>query len=220
MECHCNFGYSGSDCGNPFVYALVIGLPTAVILAVILALSARSLVRLYHRATSYRVQSEARGRLLHRSEQKIAALERVWRIDLSSIRLIQEIGTGASGTVYRAQWGGIDVAVKMLSDTMRDYTNQVAPNAEFENEIMQLRALRHKNIVQFYGAGHVGTTNEPFIVTELCERGSLYGILSNHTESLSAQRRISFARDAATGIAFLHNQSPALIHRGTLSQKN
>jgi uncharacterized protein YukE len=214
VDCRCDFGYQGDDCSNGTVFYLVVGVPAAVVFALLVALSIWGLLRLCARAKEYKVESESRERLLQHSQQRLDALERAWQIDMASIRIIKQIGVGASGAVFRGQWSGIDVAVKMLSESMREFSSNLGPNVEFENEIAQLRALRHKNIVQFYGAGVVGSANEPFIVTELCERGSLFDILSNAAVAITPLRRLGFALDAANGMLFLHSQNPVLIHRG------
>ncbi|KAK9792727.1 hypothetical protein WJX73_008655 [Symbiochloris irregularis] len=119
------------------------------------------------------------------------------------------IGEGSSGTVYKAMMHGCDeVAVKLVKA-------QVPTEKERENfyrEVLMLHAIRHKNIVQFYGA-----CLEPdcyFIVTELMAGGDMYSALRRCPELMAwghMGRRIAI--DVALGLNYLHSRRPAWMHR-------
>jgi serine/threonine protein kinase len=102
----------------------------------------------------------------------------------------------------------LDVAIKR----MRMAPSVDMMTAEFDQEVKVLRALRHRNIVFFHGAG-TAQDRLPFLVMELCTRGSLFDVL--HSDAILAETRLlRFAWDAASGMAFLHSLSPPRLHRG------
>lgn len=73
-----------------------------------------------------------------------------WAIDYRQVHRIRcpPLGTGAYGTVYRAEWHGVQVAVKQL-DT--DYLDPSAMK-EFHQEMSVWSTLQFPSIVQLYGA--------------------------------------------------------------------
>nr|CAG4710017.1 unnamed protein product [Naegleria fowleri] len=87
------------------------------------------------------------------------------------LELIDQIGVGSSGIVYKAKYMGVLVAVKqcLICDLLED------PLKEYMKETQILSSIRHPNIVQFIGA----TIKPPFfyIVTEYCSRGSVDKII-------------------------------------------
>jgi len=122
-------------------------------------------------------------------------------IPFSELSIGEKIGMGSSGAVMRASWRGTPCAVKRLNAALADQT--------FCDEISLLRELRHPQIIQFLGASH--QTPDWHIVTEFAERGSLEGVLQDGRIDLPLLRRVDMARDAATGLNFLHLSG--IIHR-------
>jgi len=51
------------------------------------------------------------------------------------------------------------------------------------------------------------------MVMELCDRGSLYDVLTKNTKDISWRRTLDFASDMAEGMAALHGHDPPIIHR-------
>ena len=86
-------------------------------------------------------------------------------------------------------------------------------NEEFLAETRLMRALRHPHIVYFYGCGVDQSTS--FLVLEYMARGSLDQILKDTTIDLPWELRIRFARDASSGMKFLHELNPPRIPRKT-----
>ncbi len=105
------------------------------------------------------------------------------------------------------------MAVKRLKEELIEMDESMAD--DFEKEVKFMRALRHRNIVFFFGAGRMGNT--PFLVLEFMARGTLMGILHDASVDLSWERQVSFAVDGAKGLAFLHSQVPPRIHRDVKS---
>ena len=82
----------------------------------------------------------------------------------------KELGRGGFGVVYKGSWRMTDVAVKeLLLTQLTDATLH-----EFEAEANTMKALRHPNIVAFYG---YCTRPKYCIVMEYMPQGSLYNIL-------------------------------------------
>ncbi|KAI3776633.1 hypothetical protein L1987_46419 [Smallanthus sonchifolius] len=124
------------------------------------------------------------------------------------LHIKERIGAGSFGTVYRAEWHGSVVAVKVL--TAQDlHDNHLK---EFLREVSIMRRVRHPSLVLFMGAI---TTHQRFsIVTEYLPRGSLFRLLHHPAsgEILNMKRRMHMALDVAKGINYLHCLSPPIVH--------
>jgi len=79
--------------------------------------------------------------------------------------LIERIGAGGMGTVYRARADGADVAVKVLRPGLG--AERAAMLVRFAREAEAMRRLEHPRVVRFLDHGEVGDI--AFIVTELVE---------------------------------------------------
>ncbi|XP_028783038.1 serine/threonine-protein kinase CTR1 [Neltuma alba] len=132
-------------------------------------------------------------------------LEILW----SELILKDKIGTGSFGTVLRADWRGSDVAVKILKVQGFDAERY----EEFRKEVSLMKRLRHPNIVLFMGA--VFEQPNLSIVTEYLSRGSLFELLRMPDARLvlSEKRRLSMAYDVASGMNYLHQMRPPIVHR-------
>uniref|UniRef100_A0A915JGL1 Protein kinase domain-containing protein n=1 Tax=Romanomermis culicivorax TaxID=13658 RepID=A0A915JGL1_ROMCU len=140
-------------------------------------------------------------------ESKISVPE----IDYKELKFYERLSSGSFGTVYRAEWSktGKIVAVKRV--------------LVLEKEAHVLNLIRHKNIIQFFGA----VTEPPnfCIVLEFASKGSLFSLL--HKEDNDSDSKLSFellmkwAIDIATGVNYLHNEAPCkIIHRGEYDISN
>ncbi|KPJ67969.1 MAG: hypothetical protein AMJ43_00700 [Coxiella sp. DG_40] len=132
------------------------------------------------------------------------------KFDVSEAGKKVPLGKGGYGNVYLATYCHSKVAVKTLNAMTRDDPDQL--NA-FTREMSIMRKLRHDNIVSLLGVTERG--NKLFMVMQYMCKGSLYDIL--HKGSLlSWEQRYKFAKDIATGLAFLHSHNShksAIIHR-------
>ena len=114
----------------------------------------------------------------------------------------QELGRGAFGAVYKADWVGAMVAVKELLNS------NLNPRAvtEFFNEVAVMADVRHPNVVSLYGI-----STEPYsLVMEFLANGSLRAVLDSATE-LSWPLRYMIVLETAKGLAFLHRS--LVLHR-------
>ncbi|KAF0691750.1 Aste57867_17080 [Aphanomyces stellatus] len=130
-------------------------------------------------------------------------------IDFAHLELTAKIGLGASAHVYKGKLHStIPVAVKVYSPT--EITE--ATILDFSQEAALCAALKHPNIVQFFGM----CICPPSIclVYELC-RGSLEVALQkpprDYFEPLWP--KLCYMLDAARAVAHLHSFSPPFIHR-------
>jgi serine/threonine protein kinase len=109
------------------------------------------------------------------------------------------VGSGTSGTVFRAVWRGQDVSVKQLFQQIEE--------REFAKEMVLLDKLRSPFLVTFIGAVHVPGNHS--IVTEYLPLGSL--LTATEKKPFSQALRYKCALDCARGLLFLH--SSGVSHR-------
>lgn len=113
------------------------------------------------------------------------------------IQLIDVIGKGRFGEVWRGKWRGEMVAVKIFSS--REESSWFR-----EAEIYQTKMLRHENILGFIAADNKdnGTWTQLWLVTDYHEHGSLYDYLTIRTVDIKTM--MGMALSIATGLAHMH----------------
>lgn len=134
------------------------------------------------------------------------------------IELAEVVGRGYFGVVWRGDYKGEPVAVKIFSALAE-------PNWAREAEIYQTTLLRHKNILGFIATDKredIGMTG-CWLVTDYYPMGSLYDFLKRNSISMLDAVRMSFS--IANGLSHLHVEifgtkaKPAIAHRD-LKSKN
>ncbi|EEC16634.1 transforming growth factor-beta receptor type I, putative [Ixodes scapularis] len=131
--------------------------------------------------------------------------------------MVQSIGKGRYGEVWKARWRGEYVAVKVFFTT--DEASWLR-----ETDIYQTVLLRHDNILGFVASDIRGTGSwtQMLLITNYHERGSLHDYLSTH--ALDADEALILAHSAASGISHLHAEifgkqgKPAIAHRDIKSK--
>lgn len=119
--------------------------------------------------------------------------------------LLEEIGRGGMGVVYKARQRGLNrlVAVKMILSAHASQTER----ARFRLEAEAASQLQHPNIVQIH---EVGTQdNTPYMAMELVEGPTLHKQLADHP--LSPQAAATLVKDLAGAIDFAHQSE--IVHR-------
>lgn len=88
--------------------------------------------------------------------------------------LLDKLGEGGMGVVYRARYVGNNrmVAVKLVPDEIAKNPTLVA---RFERELEVLKQLRHPHIVHCFGG--ICESKQRFYAMELVEGGTLHGLL-------------------------------------------
>ena len=197
-KCSCTFGFTGDHCKYPTYYLIAIGIVIIVTIAVLFVV--------------YLVNAVKRKQMRERRlKSQVEELLSAWQIGHEEITMLERVGSGASGKVYRSVYREMTVAVKMFY-----MTDDLGSNSEVAREIRFMQTFRHPNVVLFIGAGRTAV-DCPFLVTEFMARGSLRDVLDNRTMTLSFSRKLQFAIGAAKGINFLHTLKPPRIHRDVKS---
>jgi len=126
---------------------------------------------------------------------------------LSGYRVMERIGRGGMGTVYKALQVSLErtVALKVLA---RDLAEDPRRKALFASEARAAGKLNHPNIVQVYDVGE--DQGFHFYSMEFMERGSLEELLSREGKML-VPRALEAAIDAAKGLAFA--ERARIVHR-------
>ena len=130
----------------------------------------------------------------------------------SEIQLSKKLGAGAFGEVWRADQNGTPDAVKKLHRNKLDEHNLTA----FRNECELQLSLRHPNLVQLIGGSWSLEDVNVCIVFELCERGTLEGLLFKEPTKYTlswAKHKLPMALGIARAMAHLQKQTPPVIHR-------
>jgi eukaryotic-like serine/threonine-protein kinase len=128
---------------------------------------------------------------------------------LGSYEIVQPIGAGGMGEVYKAldQKLGRDVAIKVLPSHL---ATDPAALARFEREARAVAALSHPNILGIHEFGSDGDT--VFAVMELLEGETLRARLSGEGQRVVPVRKaIDYATEIARGLAAAHDKG--IVHR-------
>lgn len=124
-----------------------------------------------------------------------------------SYRLINFIGAGAMGDVYKAKHEMMprEYALKILNE------NQVTENAwrRFQLEAQAIAKLNHKSIVSIHNFG-IHNGSKPFYVMELLEGESLFDRL-NRCEFLKEAEALPIFIELCDAFGYAHKQG--IIHR-------
>uniref|UniRef100_A0A6Q2YTX1 Activin receptor type-1 n=1 Tax=Esox lucius TaxID=8010 RepID=A0A6Q2YTX1_ESOLU len=142
----------------------------------------------------------------------------VQRTVARQITLNECVGKGRYGEVWRGQWQGESVAVKIFSS--RDEKSWFR-----ETEIYNTVLLRHENILGFIASDMTSrnSSTQLWLITHFHEMGSLYDYLQLST--LDTAGCLRMALSIASGLAHLHVEifgtqgKPAIAHRD-LKSKN
>eukprot|EP00049_Salpingoeca_infusionum_P015489 m.302008 g.302008 ORF g.302008 m.302008 type:complete len:1197 (+) comp15885_c0_seq1:112-3702(+) len=204
--CRCGSAFSGERCQHRLVlYGFLAVFGVAAIALAILYLRQKK-----NKALQL---AELNQQLLADKEVEFEEIVRVFRIQEGEIHLEHRIdgdSPGAFGDVWKGRFQGHSVAVKRLKVAVMEMDEESVQ--QFDAEVRFMRSIRHKNIVFFYGAG-VTSQQVPFLVTEFCDRGSLFSILKDESIVLTLERKWQFLNDICQGMVLLHSLSPPCIHR-------
>ncbi|XP_067119098.1 kinase suppressor of Ras 2-like isoform X2 [Centruroides vittatus] len=130
---------------------------------------------------------------------------REWDIPYDELEIIDRLGTGRFGTVYKGNWHG-SVAIKVLN---MDHVDDKKTLETFKQEVATFRKTRHENLVLFMGA----CMNPPHlaIVTSLCKGNTLYTQIHLLKDKLSLNKTVSIAQQISQGMGYLHARE--IVHK-------
>lgn len=131
------------------------------------------------------------------------------------VTIYEQLGSGAFGTVYKGDWAGQKVAVKVLQTACATSSKELD---SFRQEVAVLSRLRHPNIIAFLAACTVPP--DICIIEELAEGGSLHAAIHGTRHSRKRQpfcisRLVAVAIDISEAMVYLH---PRIVHRDLKSQ--
>eukprot|EP00939_MAST-03C_sp_MAST-3C-sp1_P004028 g4028.t1 len=157
-------------------------------------------IRVKHR------EAEARAKELRATQADKLLIESAWKIDWSSIELVDRLAAGGFGEVWRGIMGDTtDVAIKKMFRTENT-------NLDCEQEIHFLKRCRHAKLVWFMGCGKIDNDAEKniFLVLEFMNRGDLCGLLwaskrkKTGADAPSWRTRLSLLKDSSEGMIYVH----------------
>lgn len=157
-------------------------------------------------------------------------------IEFSELDVIDKIGAGAFGEIFKCRWRGTIVAAKCIRSTKiielwREQDNMLSSSSmkidgeemkaeekeealrDFREETSILRTLRHPNICMLLGYSR--TENFEVMISELM-RCSLLDIFKSHiinNTKMPKRKQIIYAQQLAKGMNYLHQCKPPIIHR-------
>jgi len=145
-----------------------------------------------------------------------------WDIPYQQVHIVEEIGTGLFGTVYRGLWHG-QVAVKKLNlitnfeiDGKADESPENKKILEsFRQEVAMFRKTRHENLVLFMGA--CMKPPDLAIITSLCKGKTLYTHIHVVKDKFALNRTLQIAEQISQGMSYLHSRG--IVHKD-LKTKN
>lgn len=131
-------------------------------------------------------------------------------IDATQLSLEKQVYSDGVVDVYDGEFRGMHVAVTQYSGTPLEGPNA----ADVTAHLARVCALRHVHLLPY-----VGVTTKPFrTVAPLASRGCLADILRDADTNLPWRTALSIARDAARGLAYLHESSPQVLHGDLTSE--
>mmetsp|Transcript_29045 Transcript_29045/g.57788 ORF Transcript_29045/g.57788 Transcript_29045/m.57788 type:complete len:1358 (-) Transcript_29045:61-4134(-) len=110
------------------------------------------------------------------------------------------------------------LSLRMMSGSSKARNEYAKLKADFILEMRALSKLRHPNITTIMGA-IVAKNEEPMMIMEYMDHGSLYDVLHNETMVLEGEIILPILCNIAQGLRFLHAAEPSVIH-GDLKAAN
>ncbi len=125
----------------------------------------------------------------------------------ANFKLLEPLGIGTVGVVYRAESPDIDqpVAVKLLHPNISHDQNIVN---RFQREVAIMERLNHPHIVRNFGGGIMD--GQYFYAMQLLDRGNLRDLIKQHGP-LTWQQTAAYAEHIASALQYAHNHG--IIHR-------
>jgi predicted Ser/Thr protein kinase len=127
------------------------------------------------------------------------------KLDFEELKFSEPpIGKGATGAVFRGEWRGQEVAIKVLGQQVGTVAWQMQ---EFEQEVAILDQLRSPFVVHFFGAVH--QPGKLCMVMEYFPLGNLVTAMA--ADPFSLVLKLKCALDCIRAMRFIH--ASGIIHR-------
>eukprot|EP00466_Bigelowiella_natans_P010855 jgi/Bigna1/137652/aug1.40_g12360 len=132
---------------------------------------------------------------------KKTAKKENWFIPYEDISMEPKpFANGAQASIYKGNIRGTNVCIKKLT--------KIQDLEDILREIALWRSVRHPSIVMFLGASFTPKSG-PLIVMEVMHHGDLTANVDKLTRTMQLETAISLAE----GLAWLHGNNPAILHR-------
>ena len=130
-----------------------------------------------------------------------------------------ELGGGSFSVVYEVEWGQRTCAAKhfVVFGHRPEANDRIAQS--LVRECRHWLELKHPHIVETLGWYEKKTSPFPIIVMEKMDTSLKNHLVSCNKEQFPLVDKVGILFQVATGIAFLHNRSPPLIH-GDITANN
>ena len=135
------------------------------------------------------------------------------RVQLIKTKLL---GTGSYGAVYKAICDDLPCAGKILHPTLFQFDEPGGILRRFKQECRFLNAMKHPNIVQYFGSYQDPEMQLPVLLMELMDE-NLTQFLERSHETLPYHTQVNLCHDIALALAYLHTNG--IVHRD-LSSNN
>ena len=145
----------------------------------------------------------------------LAAAPQLQEYVLQDVTAGEHVGDGAFGYVTKLYYNGMLVAGKTLHIILL-HCHEGNLREKFVHECRLLKDLRHPHIVQFLGICFL-ELSMPVLVMEFLPY-NLHDMLVENPR-IPMSMKISVLNDVACGLAYLHSQTPPVVHRD-LSARN
>jgi eukaryotic-like serine/threonine-protein kinase len=127
---------------------------------------------------------------------------------LGRYELVEELGKGAMGTVYKAIDPLLERAIAIKTINVANDDQLAEYEARFYQEAKVAGRLNHPNIVTVYDVAT--SDNMPYLAMELLDGRELARLLSNR-QPLAAAHALDIAAQVADGLAYAHERG--VVHR-------
>eukprot|EP00854_Cymbomonas_tetramitiformis_P002854 gene2854-3652_t len=138
-------------------------------------------------------------------------------IPYSELRIVEEVGSGGFGTVYRGTWQGNEVAYKQVMIRHGSTKGTKRQVLALYKEAYAMSLLRSPLVCGLYGvtleAQHYG------LVLPFYRGGTLDDFLRDEQVQVTEQMYVHLALSIATAMVCLHNRSVPVVH-GDLKSRN
>ena len=125
--------------------------------------------------------------------------------------LLEEIGRGGQGIVYRAREHGIEpleVAIKLLGPAA---VNSFAESQLFIKEVQAMVRIDHEHIVPYRCSGD--DRGQLYYVMKLMRGSDLKEFLEERHAPLTSLEAARYMIQIAKAVSYLHAQQPPIVHR-------
>ncbi|KAA0151871.1 hypothetical protein FNF27_03254 [Cafeteria roenbergensis] len=157
------------------------------------------------------LQAQAKRKPLTEDEEMEREFHKLTCAAWSQVHLLKKCGEGTFGTVYRADYLGTDVAVKLAND---DIIDSPGFDVRFRRECAILSQLHHPNIVGVVAVIMEAPRRKFAIVTDFCPNGDLMSFITAPLEvhrsldvTYGIRMMIRFCLDIARACRFLHTRA-------------